>query len=177
MIVYQTNYNGVFIGVTTADPDPMDAENWLIPAGCVTTPPPELAEGEFAAWDGEAWHVQTAPDPIPEPLPEPLTIEQIREGASLSKIEFCRVLYAAQILPADTVAKTAMGEFSAQFRADLAGMTEAQIVDAELAWAGAKSVNRMAPLFLALLGYYAQASGLDAAQTVAFGDQLFGITP
>ncbi len=173
MDVYQTNYNGIFVGVTVADPDPMDADNWLIPAGCVTVAPPELANGEFAAWDGEAWHVQTPPEP--EPAPEPLTIEQIRNGSSLSKIEFCRALYGAQILPADMVAKTAMGEFPAQFRAALAGMSEAQVVDAELAWAGAVSVNRMAPLFLSLLSFYGQQAQMTADVAVAFGDQIFGI--
>lgn len=127
------------------------------PAGAVEVelPPPDGS----AIWNGGAW-----------------TMPLRREGASLSKIAFCRALYTAQILPADTVAKTAMGEFPAQFRAALAGMTEAEIVDAELAWAGATEVPRMAPLFLALLGYYSDKIGLNTQQATAFGDQIFGIT-
>lgn len=107
----------------------------------------------------------------------PPSLDDLRAAASLSKEAFCKALYLAQILPATAVAKTAMGEFPAQFKAALAGMSEAQVVDAELAWAMAKTVNRTAPLFLALLAFYAKQSGMSAAKAEAFGDQLFGIAP
>lgn len=185
MNVYQTNYDGVFVGVTTADPDPMDAGNWLIPAGCVTTAPPELGEREFAVWDGEAWRVETipAPEPIPDPIlapdpvpdPEPLTIEQIRDRATLAKIDFCRALYAVQILPADLVVDAARGKWPTNFEAAIAGLPEAERVDAKLAWAGASHVNRTAPLFLSLLAFFANAKGLSPEQAETLGDQIFGV--
>tara|TARA_R110000823_G_C15853389_1_gene492396 strand:+ start:737 stop:1132 length:396 start_codon:yes stop_codon:yes gene_type:complete len=72
MDVYQTNTDGVFVGITTADQDPMDATNWLIPAGCVQTLPPITTDNEFAKWDGSAWSVEDIPVEEPTPEPEPL---------------------------------------------------------------------------------------------------------
>ena len=72
MNVYQTDIDGVFVGITTADPDPMDESNILIPAGCVEIEPPATAEGQFARWDGAAWSVEDFPTPEPEPEPEPV---------------------------------------------------------------------------------------------------------
>jgi hypothetical protein len=71
MQVYQTDGQGVYVGVAVADQDPLDAGNWLIPAGCVTEPPPTLSEKQQAQWVDGAWTVLTIPDPIePEPVPE-----------------------------------------------------------------------------------------------------------
>jgi hypothetical protein len=71
MQVYQTDGQGVYVGVAVADQDPLDAGNWLIPAGCVTEPPPTLSEKQQAQWVDGAWAVLTIPDPIePEPVPE-----------------------------------------------------------------------------------------------------------
>jgi len=61
MDVYQTNQDGVFLYVTTADQDPMDPNNWLIPAGCVEVEPPSVAENQLARWDGAAWLVEDMP--------------------------------------------------------------------------------------------------------------------
>lgn len=178
MNVFQTNYDGVFVGVTTADPDPMDTGNWLIPAGCVTVAPPELGEGEFAVWDGEKWRVETIPvleQPTPEPAAPP-TIAEMRAAASLSKIDFCRALYTAQILPADLVVDAARGKWPATFEAAIATLPEAAQVDAKLAWAGATHVSRTAPLFLQLLDYFGTVHNMDEAAIEAMGDQIFGIT-
>jgi hypothetical protein len=70
MDVYQTDIDGVFVGITTADQDPMDESNMLTPAGCVEIEPPATTEGQLARWDGSAWTVEDIP--IPEPEPEPL---------------------------------------------------------------------------------------------------------
>ena len=74
MNVYQTDLNGVFVGATTADKDPLDSTNWLIPAGCVKTAPPTITEKQLAKWDGAKWNVQNIPvveaDPEPKPLSE-----------------------------------------------------------------------------------------------------------
>jgi len=72
MNVYQTDIDGVFVGITTADQDPMDASNMLIPAGCVETAPPSTTDAQLARWDGTAWAVEDIPEPEPEPEPEPV---------------------------------------------------------------------------------------------------------
>ena len=72
MNVYQTDIDGVFVGITTADTDPMDESNTLIPAGCVETAPPPTTDEQLARWDGSAWAVENIPQPEPEPEPEPV---------------------------------------------------------------------------------------------------------
>ena len=72
MNVYQTDYAGYYIGVTTADPDPLTPGEWLIPGGCVTEKPPALADDEVARHDGQAWVVETVVvEDDDEPEPEP----------------------------------------------------------------------------------------------------------
>lgn len=72
MNVYQTNIDGVFVGITTADPDPLDENNMLIPAGCVEIEPPATKEGQFARWYGSAWAVEDVLAPESAPKPEPV---------------------------------------------------------------------------------------------------------
>ncbi|MGI9158837.1 MAG: phage tail assembly chaperone [Saprospiraceae bacterium] len=43
-----------------ADPDPMDADGYLIPPNATMTAPPDFERGETARWDGERW--KTEPD-------------------------------------------------------------------------------------------------------------------
>ena len=73
MNVYQTDLNGVFVGTTTADQDPLDSTNWLIPAGCVETAPPTITDSRLAKWSGTEWVVEDIP--ITEPDPEPVAPE------------------------------------------------------------------------------------------------------
>tara|TARA_E500000081_G_scaffold41666_1_gene45261 strand:- start:57 stop:446 length:390 start_codon:yes stop_codon:yes gene_type:complete len=73
MNVYQTDLNGVFVGATTADQDPLDSTNWLIPAGCVETAPPTITDKQFAKWDGAKWAVENIPVVKPDPEPKPLS--------------------------------------------------------------------------------------------------------
>lgn len=70
MNVYQTDSNGVYVGTTTADKDPLDSTNWLIPAGCVETTPPTITDKQFAKWDGAKWSVETITVAEPEPEPD-----------------------------------------------------------------------------------------------------------
>lgn len=72
MNVYQTDIDGVFVGITTADTDPIDESNMLIPAGCVETAPPSTTDEQLARWDGSAWAVEDIPTPEAEPEPEPV---------------------------------------------------------------------------------------------------------
>ena len=76
MNVYQTDSNGVYVGATTADKDPLDSTNWLIPAGCVETAPPTITDKQFAKWNGTEWGVETIPVVEPDPEPEPLSPAQ-----------------------------------------------------------------------------------------------------
>tara|TARA_B100001093_G_scaffold175586_2_gene168344 strand:+ start:15718 stop:16107 length:390 start_codon:yes stop_codon:yes gene_type:complete len=71
--VYQTDIDGVFIGTTTADQDPLDNTNWLIPAGCVETEPPTITDSQLAKWSGTEWAVEDIP--VAEPNPEPVAAE------------------------------------------------------------------------------------------------------
>ena len=73
MNVYQTDIDGVYVGATTADRDPLDSNNWLIPAGCVETAPPTVTDIQLAKWDGAKWAVENIPVVEPEPEPEPLS--------------------------------------------------------------------------------------------------------
>jgi hypothetical protein len=76
MNVYQTDINGVYVGDTVADQDPLDGTNWLIPAGCVETAPPTIADSQLAKWNGTEWVVETIPVVEPDPEPEPLSPAQ-----------------------------------------------------------------------------------------------------
>lgn len=60
MIVYQTDSNGVFVGLAEADPSPLEPGEWLIPGGCVTVPPPTPPVGSVAVWMGGEWSVVPA---------------------------------------------------------------------------------------------------------------------
>jgi hypothetical protein len=63
--------NGYFVDTTVADQDPLDPENYLIPANCVDAPPPVMQEGYRYKWNGAGWDEEVAPPaPIPpEPVP------------------------------------------------------------------------------------------------------------
>lgn len=61
MDVFQTDQDGFFVEVTQADKDPMDSENWLIPAGCVKIEPPECKASQIPRWDGYSWSIVEVP--------------------------------------------------------------------------------------------------------------------
>lgn len=86
MKVYQT-HEGFFVGVTYADKSPLDDE-WLIPDGCVTTPPPALAGDQRALWDGANWsivepEVDKPVEPVPPTLDELTTVARRTRNAKL----------------------------------------------------------------------------------------------
>ena len=95
--VYQLDRHHCYLCTTAADRDPLEENNWLIPAGCVETAPPQTGKNQAAQWqqDSQTWRIipdyrgQTvwrtdtgqhdgiAADTVTEPgaLPEGLTIE------------------------------------------------------------------------------------------------------
>mgnify|MGYP005992153487 CR=1 FL=1 len=84
MKVYQTDAQGYFVGVTTADADPLNPTEWLIPAGCVTEVPDEAPEGSRAKWTGSAWAMEAIPvEPEPEepePTPQDVLVRSERDS-------------------------------------------------------------------------------------------------
>lgn len=77
MQVYQTDHEGFYIGLNTADPDPMLPNNWLIPGGCVTVEPPMVSNGQRAKWVNDSWII-IGPEPELEPvLPSEPTYEEL----------------------------------------------------------------------------------------------------
>ena len=54
-IVYQADADGLFVGETTADPDPLNPGQWLVPAGCYEIAPPILTFGKTPKWVGYKW--------------------------------------------------------------------------------------------------------------------------
>lgn len=70
--VYRT-VNDLYAGEQVLDDshrNPRSPDTWLIPAGCVTVPPPALRDGEQARWDGGAWMVEVLPETTPAAEPE-----------------------------------------------------------------------------------------------------------
>ncbi|MBB6158526.1 hypothetical protein HDC30_005784 [Pseudomonas sp. JAI115] len=56
--VYQTNAQGLYVGQVEAEESPLEPGVFLIPAGCVQTPPPaEIPPLKAACWNGKAWQL------------------------------------------------------------------------------------------------------------------------
>ena len=60
--VCQLDENGFYICQTVADADPMQPENWLIPAGCIEAEPPESKPNLAAQWQPESKKWAYLPD-------------------------------------------------------------------------------------------------------------------
>lgn len=87
MQVYQTNAEGLFAGVTTADLSPLEEGVWIIPGGCVTVQPPEFQAGQQARWTGDAWVIEPVP-PAPteeEPIDERTPQQKLMAHAALRR--------------------------------------------------------------------------------------------
>ena len=83
MNVYQTDAQGYFVGVTTADVDPLNPTEWLVPAGCVTTEPHSAPDGSRVKWNGSQWVnevIPAGPKPEePEPTPQDVLVRSERD--------------------------------------------------------------------------------------------------
>ena len=60
--VYQLDRHHCYLCTTVADRDPLDKNNWLIPAGCVETAPPETSKNQAAQWQQESQTWRIIPD-------------------------------------------------------------------------------------------------------------------
>lgn len=56
--VCQLDSNAYFLGLTTADEDPLQQGQYLIPAGCVEAEPPLAVAGKQPRWNGEGWEYE-----------------------------------------------------------------------------------------------------------------------
>ena len=103
MKVYQTDAQGYFVGVTTADADPLNPTEWLIPAGCVVAKPHDAPEGSQVKWDGSQWVnevIPVEPEPEePEPTPQDVLVRSERDTL-LASSDWTQVADA----PVDTAA-------------------------------------------------------------------------
>ena len=60
--VYQLDRHHCYLCTTAADRDPLDENNWLIPAGCVETAPPQTGKNQAAQWQPESQTWRIIPD-------------------------------------------------------------------------------------------------------------------
>jgi len=80
--VSQLDKDGYFVGVTTADPSPLEHDVYLIPGGCIDEPAPNVPEGQRAKWDGQ-WVFEDIPPEKPEqPYPSWTYDENTNEWVS-----------------------------------------------------------------------------------------------
>lgn len=66
------------VGESVADIDPLQADNWLIPAHATNEKPPKEKAGFTRHFENAEWVYREIPQPAPEPIPEPLTYAQLR---------------------------------------------------------------------------------------------------
>ncbi len=53
--VYQTNQAGLYLGTAQAEESPLEPGVFLVPGGCVETPPPSIPENKAACWVNGKW--------------------------------------------------------------------------------------------------------------------------
>ena len=177
MNVFQTNVDGVFMGVAVADESPLEPGVFLIPAGCVEVEPPSIPAGSLARWIDGAWQVEVAPNApiIPDytlpPTPEQALAER-RAAARLDKTTFCLALKDLQVLPVAEAVAAARGEWPVTFDEFTASLSADAAATAMIRWAGAQTINYADPMLQALA--LVAANGNHTTAT-ALLDQIFGL--
>ena len=68
MNVYQTDDNGYYVGIVTAQRDPLAVNSYLMPRGAYADAPPTAPDGKIARRDGDAWVLENIPA-VDEPTP------------------------------------------------------------------------------------------------------------
>lgn len=71
--------DGYYVGPAVADESPLEPGVWMIPAGAVDLPPPEVPAGKRAKYNGARFVLEPLPAP-PAPTPE-----QIAEAVRLRR--------------------------------------------------------------------------------------------
>ncbi len=81
-IVCILDSDGYLIGTTIADESPLEAGIYMIPAGAVDFPPPVLAAGKRAKFNGNGFDIENIPPAPVEPAPVPPTQEEISSAVA-----------------------------------------------------------------------------------------------
>jgi hypothetical protein len=133
----------VLIGAGSADPNPMESGEWLLPAFSTPVPPPEAGEGEMVVWVGGAWQISPIPAPPPAPPSPP--------PPPVTDVSFWQFMMAAWkldfITHAEALAAVRSRTMPPAFVTALAGLPEAARLEAELKFAGITRMLRSDPLF------------------------------
>ncbi len=61
MQIYNYDVDGVYAGIHTlddSDRDPLNPDDFLVPAGCTVIAPPELIKNQVALWTGSDWRIE-----------------------------------------------------------------------------------------------------------------------
>lgn len=77
-IVCQLDFNGLFIGLTDADESPLELGVFLLPAGAVDAPAPELIEGFDFKWEGSKFLKIAKSQVINPPPPPPPSVADLK---------------------------------------------------------------------------------------------------
>ena len=62
--VYQLTPAGLYAGEAVADASPLEPGVYLLPAGCISTAPPDAwPAGQWPRWNGTVWELVVKPVP------------------------------------------------------------------------------------------------------------------
>jgi hypothetical protein len=127
MKVYQTDRHGAYVGEVDADESPLEPGVFLIPAGCVELPPPAVAEGKVAVWEGGVWLVKNVPPPTETPdEQEPPLSDEEKLARERSQMQLSFAQFVVGLTETDWIT-------DAEAEAWLAGNALPAAVDAALA--------------------------------------------
>lgn len=84
-LVSQLNSDGYYVGQVIADESPLEKGVFLIPAGAIDAPVPNIAGDQRAKWNGQNWEIEDILQPQPEPEKPEATPEEIAEAKRLEK--------------------------------------------------------------------------------------------
>jgi hypothetical protein len=69
MKIYHYDFEtGQYLGDGVADPSPLEADVWLIPAHATEIAPPKTGVDEYAIFIDNAWSIFKVAEPVNEPL-------------------------------------------------------------------------------------------------------------
>jgi hypothetical protein len=71
-------YTGIFLGEDEADQDPLDPDNFLIPAHATTTEPPSVLQNSQAVFQNGSWSIVEIPQEQENVVdPEPISDQDL----------------------------------------------------------------------------------------------------
>ena len=85
---------GNFAGIGIADQDPLDKNNYLIPAYSTTEAPHEVADGHFIRFVDGVWQLVAFPAPVVEEPPPPKTSLELDTEKYLRRADSKNLLMA-----------------------------------------------------------------------------------